>query len=174
MKLLNAWDIVGDDTGIRANRDGYDVTLNIYSDIIARNEGLALSCTIEHNDDLVLRTKLSLESEASLGEGNLVPLARLVLDNILPHVSPRARIVFDRHGPFIELGREDGLMNCDLVISPRDSIDLRMRSNASYLRTDQYRIRKNQTMFSADSTNMEKFRNRFIAAVYKVDSLFVR
>ncbi|MBI5646141.1 MAG: hypothetical protein HY962_04350 [Ignavibacteriae bacterium] len=75
----------------------------------------------------------------------------------------------------IEIGSEDGLQYCELALTTsRDSLRTAIISGTHRLPAGEYRVRKSSTVFLADSTNRNNFRNAYVAAAYDVEALLRR
>ena len=81
-----------------------------------------------------------------------------IFEEMLKYISPKLRIFDDKQGLFLDMGSENGLLNCDLVLD-----------NGEIISPELYTIENTRTIFNKNKIgDITKLRNKLITVRYKI------
>ncbi len=156
---LNSWDL---DTSISAKISGVKFVLKIrmFDDIFNRRIPCIMDYSISKNNSFV-KEITSLMSEhiqkPNISYEQRIEIAsRILADSLVKYISPRPRIYYDQHGLFLNIGKDNGLSNCDLYWD-----------NNAIIPKEQYAVENTRTDFNIKNRqDIEQYKERIVKVRY--------
>ena len=156
LKKINAWDIESSSQTVKKIQS-IIINLKSYADVYDKKQEVTISFNGVINGKDLIPDKININGF----KGDNDKITKSVFAKILDLIELKATIKYDYQGLFINLGKEDGLSNCKLILPGGEVIS-----------SDLFTIEKHKTVFkNSDKQSIEKYRNKLVIAKYDLEEV---
>lgn len=156
LKKINAWDVELQSKTIE-NVHLILINLNSYSDIYKEKPVKIISGYAETSEKDLKNFEINVDEL----KGDKDKIIKSIFANILDLIELKATIKYDFQGLFINLGKEDGVTNCKLILEDNNIIE-----------PSEYEIQNRKIVFKkSDNLAIEKYRNKQVIVKYDLEEI---
>jgi ABC-type phosphate/phosphonate transport system substrate-binding protein len=151
---LNAWELVESEKK-HDSRDKYHIKLNFFKDILGKNQKAVIHGYLMKNNNI---DSLLFELLPDSLNGEREKICLTLIQDIVRNIAPRVKISYDHNGLFIEKGRDNGFINCDIFFE------------GELIEPGNYVVEKTRTSFRFDKPkDINKYKDKYVYFKYKID-----